>query len=76
MTNVILVNNHAQTTFVRLAQIQDSFSQRPFLKDLFSKTFSDTSKRPSTIQCSPTSFQFPTTRPMRPIIRILHTKKP
>ena len=30
MTNVILVNNHAQTTVVRLAQIQDSFSQRPF----------------------------------------------
>lgn len=70
MTNVILVNNHAQTTVVRLAQIQDTF------KDLFSKTFSDTSKRPSTIQCSPTSFQFPTTLPMRQRIRMKDTKKP
>jgi hypothetical protein len=32
MTNVILFNNHAQTTFVRLAQKQDTFIN-PF-KDL------------------------------------------
>lgn len=33
MTNVILVNNHAQTTVVRLAQTQDTF------KYLFSRPF-------------------------------------
>jgi hypothetical protein len=51
MTNVILFNNHAQTTFVRLAQKQDTFKpfkdlpsplQRPTSKDLPPKTYQKT----------------------------------
>jgi hypothetical protein len=70
MTNLILFNNHAQTTFVRLAQKTRLFYQpfqrttkpfqrptKPFQRP--TKPFQRPTKRLS--QCSQTSFQFPTT---------------